>query len=103
MLAPKAEVSMFPWKEPKERIPLAVPDPFLLPVASARSCLGIVATIDSYRLSELVQKTSSLNFVYVRRNSMADTLDEFAADCRVLKADPSPRGAKRCEKNCRTC
>jgi hypothetical protein len=42
MLAPKAEVSMFPWKKPKERIPLAVPDPFLLPVASARSCLGIV-------------------------------------------------------------
>ena len=25
MLAPNAEVSMFPWKEPKERIPLAVP------------------------------------------------------------------------------
>jgi pimeloyl-ACP methyl ester carboxylesterase len=24
LLAPKAEVSMFPWKEPKERIPLAV-------------------------------------------------------------------------------
>jgi hypothetical protein len=24
MLAPKAEVSMFPWKEPKERIPVAV-------------------------------------------------------------------------------
>ncbi len=24
MLAPNAEVSMFPWKEPKERIPLAV-------------------------------------------------------------------------------
>jgi hypothetical protein len=24
MLAPKAEVSMFPWKEPAERIPLAV-------------------------------------------------------------------------------
>jgi pimeloyl-ACP methyl ester carboxylesterase len=24
MLAPKAEVSMFPWKEPKQRIPLAV-------------------------------------------------------------------------------
>jgi hypothetical protein len=24
MLTPKAEVSMFPWKEPKERIPLAV-------------------------------------------------------------------------------
>jgi len=24
MLAPKAEVSMFPWKEPEERIPLAV-------------------------------------------------------------------------------
>jgi hypothetical protein len=24
MLAPHAEVSMFPWKEPKERIPLAV-------------------------------------------------------------------------------
>ena len=24
MLAPKAEVSMYPWKEPKERIPLAV-------------------------------------------------------------------------------
>ena len=24
MLAPNAEVSMFPWKEPKERIPVAV-------------------------------------------------------------------------------
>ena len=24
MLAPNAEVSMFPWKEPKERVPLAV-------------------------------------------------------------------------------
>jgi hypothetical protein len=24
MLAPKAEVSLFPWKEPKERVPLAV-------------------------------------------------------------------------------
>ena len=24
MLAPKAEMSIFPWKEPKERIPLAV-------------------------------------------------------------------------------
>ena len=24
MLAPKAEVSVYPWKEPKERIPLAV-------------------------------------------------------------------------------
>ena len=24
MLAPQAEVSIFPWKEPKERIPLAV-------------------------------------------------------------------------------
>jgi hypothetical protein len=24
MLAPKAEVSVFPWKEPRERIPLAV-------------------------------------------------------------------------------
>ena len=24
LLAPKAEVSMFPWKEPKDRIPLAV-------------------------------------------------------------------------------
>jgi hypothetical protein len=24
MLAPHAEVSIFPWKEPKERIPLAV-------------------------------------------------------------------------------
>jgi hypothetical protein len=24
MLAPKAEVSMFPWKEPRERIPLAL-------------------------------------------------------------------------------
>jgi hypothetical protein len=24
MLAPKAEVSVFPWKEPKERIPLAI-------------------------------------------------------------------------------
>jgi hypothetical protein len=24
MMAPKAEVSMYPWKEPKERIPIAV-------------------------------------------------------------------------------
>jgi hypothetical protein len=24
LLAPKGEVSMFPWKEPKERVPLAV-------------------------------------------------------------------------------
>jgi hypothetical protein len=24
MLAPNAEVSIFPWKEPKERVPLAV-------------------------------------------------------------------------------
>jgi hypothetical protein len=24
MLAPNAEVSLFPWKEPKDRIPLAV-------------------------------------------------------------------------------
>src|SRR5207253_11377159 len=24
MLTPKAEVSMFPWKEPKERVPLSV-------------------------------------------------------------------------------
>ena len=24
MLAPKAEVSMYPWKEPKERIPIAI-------------------------------------------------------------------------------
>jgi hypothetical protein len=24
MLAPNADVSMFPWKEPKERIPLAI-------------------------------------------------------------------------------
>jgi hypothetical protein len=24
ILAPNSEVSMFPWKEPKERIPLAV-------------------------------------------------------------------------------
>ena len=24
MLAPNAQVSLFPWKEPKERIPLAV-------------------------------------------------------------------------------
>jgi len=24
MLAPKAQVSIYPWKEPKERIPLAL-------------------------------------------------------------------------------
>ncbi len=24
LLAPKSEVSLYPWKEPKERIPLAV-------------------------------------------------------------------------------
>jgi hypothetical protein len=39
MLAPKAEVSMFPWKEPKERIPLAVPpNMFLPPGASLCFC-----------------------------------------------------------------
>jgi hypothetical protein len=31
MLAPKAQVSIYPWKEPKERIPLAC-------ATSARSC-----------------------------------------------------------------
>jgi len=30
MLAPKAErVRCFPWKEPKERIPWRLPDPFI--------------------------------------------------------------------------
>ena len=29
MLAPKAEVSMFPWKEPKERIPAGAAQPFI--------------------------------------------------------------------------
>ncbi len=42
MLAPKAEVSMFPWKEPKERIPLAVRQirSFLRAHRSASACLG---------------------------------------------------------------
>ena len=36
MLAPKAEVSMFPWKEPKERIPAGdPPDPLVPARASA--------------------------------------------------------------------
>jgi len=35
MLAPKAEVSIFPWKEPKERIPLAVRHSFRPQGASA--------------------------------------------------------------------
>ena len=40
MLAPKAEVSMFPWKEPKERVPSGgAPDTFLPPGAPARFCL----------------------------------------------------------------
>ena len=33
MLAPKAEVSMYPWKEPKERVPLAVRRYVCLPPA----------------------------------------------------------------------
>ena len=45
MLAPNAEVSMFPWKEPKERIPLAVPpNTFLPPSASASPCLVIAGS-----------------------------------------------------------
>jgi hypothetical protein len=37
MLAPKAEVSLFPWKEPKERIPAGgAPDSFVSQGASAR-------------------------------------------------------------------
>ena len=42
MLAPKAEVSMFPWKEPKERIPLAV--------RQIRSFLGRISLLLSRRL-----------------------------------------------------
>ncbi len=37
MLAPKAEVSIYPWKEPKERIALAVRH-VLIP-AGASTCL----------------------------------------------------------------
>ena len=47
MLEPKAEVSIFPWKEPKERIPLAVaPDTFLPPGTPPCFCLdgGVHAT-----------------------------------------------------------
>jgi hypothetical protein len=38
MLAPKAEVSMFPWKEPKERIPLAVRQITILPSGAPAFC-----------------------------------------------------------------
>ena len=43
MLTPKAEVSMFPWKEPMERIPLAVREihSFLRRVAS----LAVIVTL----------------------------------------------------------
>ena len=42
MLAPNAEVSMFPWKEPKERIPLrGAPDP-------SHSCARIVGVRRSH-------------------------------------------------------
>src|SRR5438876_4277427 len=50
MLAPKAEVSMFPWKEPKERIPLAVrQNTFLPPGTSPCFCLagGVIRSIDA--------------------------------------------------------
>ena len=41
MLAPNAEVSMFPWKEPKERIPLAItPDRSFLRAHRPRSGLS---------------------------------------------------------------
>ena len=36
MLAPNAEVSVFPWKEPKERIPLAVRQIRSLPPRASR-------------------------------------------------------------------
>ena len=39
MLAPKAEVSMFPWKKPKADSPGGAPDTFLSPGASACFCL----------------------------------------------------------------
>ena len=43
MLAPNAEVSMFPWKEPKERIPLAVRrDPSFLRASAAFGVTGIM-------------------------------------------------------------
>ena len=47
MLAPNAEVSIYPWKEPKERIPLAVRHirSFLRahrPVDARGSCIGLV-------------------------------------------------------------
>ena len=42
MLAPRAEVSIFPWKEPKERIPLAVRQIHSLP-QGASTCLGQAA------------------------------------------------------------
>ena len=38
MLAPKAEVSMFPWKEPKERIPLAVRQIRFVPQGASACC-----------------------------------------------------------------
>jgi hypothetical protein len=38
MLAPKAEVSIYPWKEPEERIPLAVRQGTFLP-EGASACL----------------------------------------------------------------
>ena len=38
MLAPKAEVSMFPWKEPKERIPLAADDRGICYVRRSTAC-----------------------------------------------------------------
>jgi hypothetical protein len=43
MLAPKAEVSMFPWKEPKERIPLAVRQIRSFLGRIGRSCLDGIA------------------------------------------------------------
>jgi len=47
MLAPKAEVSMFPWKELQGTDSAGgAPDPFFPPVASARCFDGLESTSD---------------------------------------------------------
>ena len=64
MLAPNAEVSMFPWKEPRERIPLAVRQIRSLPrahrpasaqIAWARtsSWVSVVARLQSASLGRI--------------------------------------------------
>ena len=57
MLAPRAEVSMFPWKDPKERIPLAVRQIRCSAGASGGFGLGGGTLRSEVLASEIVRRT----------------------------------------------